>query len=418
MLTQDRLAQQGAVLPRWVTTYYEQPLDLVHGEGRHVTDREGRRYLDFFAGILTTSVGYNIPEIKDAVQEQLATGIVHTSTLYFIDAQVRLAERVIGLTAIDDAVAFFCNSGSEANETALLAAVCRSHSPHVVTLADSYHGRTFGTCAVSQLTGWQPSPFTPLLVTAASNGRDGRSVRECLADLERRLDAQDHPPAALLVEPIQGLGGFWRPPPELLRGYQAITADRGAILICDEVQTGWGRTGTHFWGYQAHELQPDLITFAKGAANGFAIGGVVGRREVLDSLPAKSISTFGGNPLATTAALSTIDYLLNHDLQSNAESIGRILHQGLRRLRTDQRRIADVRANGLMIGVDLTAADGVTPDPFAARHVLEACRSRGLLVGLGGAAGATLRIAPPLTVTREEAQEALRILCDAMAILP
>jgi 4-aminobutyrate aminotransferase len=408
--TDATLAQRhAAVLPRWVSTYYEQPLVIAEGSGRHVTDAEGRTYLDFFGGILTTSVGYDVAEVREAVSRQLARGVVHTSTLYAIESQVALAERIAGLAGIDDPAVFFANSGSEANETALLAACCQTGSNRVVALEESYHGRTFGAVAVSTLEGWRPTPYSPFELVTAGNGRH-RGVAESVAALDQALGTA--PVAALIAEPVQGLGGFHRLPDGLLRGYADVVAERGGLLICDEVQTAWGRTGEAFWGYQAQDVRPDLITFAKGVANGFALGGVVGRRAAIDSIPGKSISTFGGNPLATTAALATLDYVLDHDLRRNAQVVGAQLLAGLRELAGGEPRLVDPRGYGLMLAVDCATPTG-EPDPAAARALLADAREQGLLIGIGGAAGSTLRMAPPLSVTAAEATEALTLLAKA-----
>ncbi|WP_231156555.1 aspartate aminotransferase family protein [Streptomyces sp. CNZ748] len=405
------------VLPRWVTTYYDQPLQPVSASGRTVTDAHGVDHLDFFAGILTNTLGYGIPEFRRALDRQLDSGIVHTSTLYLIDAQVRLAERLAEQSGIDDAVVFFVNSGTEANDTALLAATCRTGSNHVIALTDSYHGRSLTSSAVSGLPGWRPSPYSPFDVTFASNGRtspdgDEHPPRDPVADLEARL-AGKAPPAALIVEPVQGLGGFHTPPSGLLQRYARIAARHGAVLICDEVQTAWGRTGRAWWGHQLHHLAPDVITFAKGTANGLPLGGVIARRDVLDSIPGRSISTFGGNPLACSAALATLDHLLDHDLQGNAEKAGQHLLGELHRLETAHAHLTGSRGQGLMLAVDVVDPRTGLPDPAAARVLVEACRTHGLLIGSGGRHGNSLRIAPPLTVTEGEIAAAARILAVA-----
>jgi 4-aminobutyrate aminotransferase len=417
MTSQNLNERHRRVLPSWVTTYYEQPLQPVSAAGRTVTDSEGRDYLDFFAGILTNSLGYGIGEFRRALDRQLDTGIAHTSTLYLIDAQVRLAERLAEQSGIPDAAVFFANSGTEANDTALLAATCRTGGNHVIALTDSYHGRSLTSTAVSGLPGWRPSPYSPFHVTFASNGRtsaDGgeQPPEDPAADLEARL-ADQAPPAALIVEAVQGLGGFHTPPTALLQQYARIAAQRGAVLICDEVQTAWGRTGRAWWGHQLHQLEPDVITFAKGIANGLPMGGVIARRDILDSVPGKSISTFGGNPLACTAALATLDYILDHDLQRNADKAGQGLLAELRRLDAAHPHLADPRGQGLMLAVDIVDPHTGRPAPNSARAHVEACRTHGLLIGLGGRHGNTLRISPPLTVTEEEITQAVGILATA-----
>jgi 4-aminobutyrate aminotransferase len=220
--------------------------------------------------------------------------------------------------------------------------------------------------------------------------------------------------ACMIAEPVQGVGGFIVPPDGFFASLKHVLDEYGIPFVSDEVQTGWGRTGEHFWGFQAHGITPDLLTFAKGVGNGMAIAGVVGRGDLIDSLQAASISTFGGNPLATTAALANLDYLLAHDLQANAKVVGDFLLEGLRRLAERSNMIGDVRGKGLMIGVELVEAGTATPSARAAGRVLEETRARGLLVGKGGLYGNVLRIAPPLSVSMQQAEEALAVLGDAI----
>ncbi len=190
--------------------------------------------------------------------------------------------------------------------------------------------------------------------------------------------------------------------------------EHGILLISDEVQTGWGRTGAHFWGIGAHGVTPDMMTFAKGLGNGFAIGGVVGRADLLDGIRGSGISTFGGNPIATTAASATLDYVLSHDLQKNAAVTGTIIIDGLREAAAGLACVGEVRGRGLMFAVDLVDPATNKPSPPLAGHVLEAARERGLLIGKGGLYGSTLRMAPPLTISPAEAREGLGLLVDAL----
>jgi 4-aminobutyrate aminotransferase len=218
--------------------------------------------------------------------------------------------------------------------------------------------------------------------------------------------------AALIAEPIQGVGGFVAAPDGVLGAYQKVLAEHGILLIADEVQTGWGRTGEHFWGYQAHGVTPDLITFAKGIGNGYALGGVVGRAAVMNAVPAISFSTFGGNPLSAAAGNAVLDYVLDHNLQANAARTGAILLDGLRALNLGC--VGEVRGKGLMIGVELVRAGTTEPDPAATVRAFDECRAGGLLVGKGGLYGNVLRMGPPLTLTDDEAREGLAILTDAL----
>src|SRR5713226_5127846 len=336
----ELLARHRAVIPNWVGIYYDEPIEIVSGKGCRVTDAQGRGYLDFFAGILTNMLGYDVPEVRDAVERQIASGVVHTSTLYLIRSQVELAEKIAKLSGIENAKVFFTNSGSEANETALAAALTARKANQVLAMRNSYHGRTFGTVAITGNAAWKASGNEPFGVhylhgTDRVQGvyaglSDAEYIAECVTDL-RAVLAGTHPQdiGALIAEPVQGVGGFTMAPDGLFRAYKEVLDEHGILLISDEVQTGWGRTGEHFWGISAHGITPDAMTFAKGLGNGFAIGGVVARGDLLDGIRGNGISTFGGNPLATAAGNATLDYVLSHDLQRNAAVTGRIIIEGL-----------------------------------------------------------------------------------------
>jgi 4-aminobutyrate aminotransferase len=220
--------------------------------------------------------------------------------------------------------------------------------------------------------------------------------------------------AALIAEPIQGVGGFVHAPDGLLGALKKELDNHGILLIADEVQTGWGRTGDHFWGYQAHDVQPDLITFAKGIGNGFALAGVVGRAELVNAVPATSFSTFGGNPVSTAAGNAVLDYVLDHDLQANARRTGAILLDGLRAAAGAATIVGEIRGRGLMIGIEFVRPGTTEPDTAATLRVFDECRKNGLLVGKGGLYGNVLRMGPPLTLTDDEAREGLAILVDAI----
>ena len=423
----DRLIDRHrAVLPNWLALYYADPLEIVHASGRRVTDANGRTYLDFFAGILTNALGYDVPEVSDAVRKQLDTGILHTSTLYLIRSQVELAEEIARLSGIPDAKVFFTNSGTEANETALMLATQYRRSNQVLAMRNSYHGRAFATVGITGNRGWSASALSPVRVSYVHGGYPYRSpfrglseadyIAACVEDLRDVLrTGTSGDVACMIAEPIQGVGGFTTPPDGLYGAFAEVLAEHGILFISDEVQTGWGRTGTHFWGIQAHGVVPDMMTFAKGLGNGLAIGGVVARGEIMDCLTANSISTFGGNPVATVGAHAVLDYVREHDLQGNAHALGERLLSGLRDISSRHPVVGDVRGKGLMIGVELVEPGGMTPSPAAATRVLEETRARGLLVGKGGLHNNVIRLAPPMTLTGEELEEALTILGEAIA---
>ncbi|HTX27268.1 MAG TPA: aminotransferase class III-fold pyridoxal phosphate-dependent enzyme [Streptosporangiaceae bacterium] len=423
----ELLARHRAVIPNWVGIYYDEPIEIVSGQGRHVTDGQGRTYLDFFAGILTNMLGYDVPEVREAVQRQIASGVVHTSTLYLIRNQIELAEKIVKLSGIDNAKVYFTNSGTEANETALLAALTARKANQVLAMRGSYHGRSFGAVSVTGVAAWKMSSHDPFgthylhgtdrQLPAYRHMSDAEYMKACVDDLRALLSAGIHPAdvGCLLAEPVQGVGGFTMAPDGLFAAYKEVLDEHGILIVSDEVQTGWGRTGEHFWGISAHGITPDAMTFAKGLGNGFAIGGVVARGELLDGIRGNGISTFGGNPLATAAANATLDYVLSHDLQHNAAVVGRIIIDGLREAAGALDIVGEVRGKGLMFAVDLVdAATGKASPPLAAK-MLEATRERGLLVGKGGLYGHTLRMAPPLTLSEAEAKEGLGILIDALA---
>jgi 4-aminobutyrate aminotransferase len=410
-----------AVMPNWLALYYEEPIEIVSGEGRRVTDAEGVTYLDFFAGILTNAIGYDIQEISDAVRRQLDSGIAHTSTLYLIRRQVELAEQIASLSGIENAKVFFTNSGTEANEAALMLATQFRRSNQVLALRNSYHGRAFGTIAITGNRGWSASSLTPVNVSYVHGGyryrspfrnlSDSEYIDACVADLVEIIDTTTAGDVACMIaEPIQGVGGFATPPDGMFKAFKEVLDQYGILLISDEVQTGWGRTGEHFWGMEAHGIVPDAMTFAKGLGNGFAIGGVVARPDLMDSLSANSISTFGGNPIATTAAKATLDYLLDHDLQANAAKRGAQLVDGLRGISDEHPELGDVRGKGLMLAAELVKPSDRAADAKLAGALMQRAKENGLLVGKGGLYGNVLRMAPPMSLTEDEANEGLEIL--------
>ncbi len=424
-MSDDLLSRHRAVMPRWLSLFYDEPIEIVSGDGRTVTDSQGRVYLDFFGGILTTMTGHSVPEVVEAIRAQ-AGRVLHTSTLYLIRPMVELAERVAGLSGIDDAKVFFTNSGSEANDTALMLCCGARRSNQVLALRHSYHGRSFATMAATGIRSWSSSSLTPVNVSYVHGGYryrspyrdlpDDRYIDACVADLRDVIETTTAGDVACMIaEPIQGVAGFAVPPDGLLGAFREVLADYGILFVSDEVQTGWGRTGRHFWGYQAHGFTPDLLTFAKGLGNGLALGGLVGRADLIDAVSANSISTFGGNPLATAGALANLEYLLSNDLQANALARGTQLMDRLRPLADRFAVVGEVRGRGLMVSLELVRPGSRDPAPEAARLVLEETRRRGLLVGRGGVAGNVIRIAPPLSVTADEVDRAAGVLDDAVA---
>jgi 4-aminobutyrate aminotransferase len=421
---EELLARHRQVLPDWLALYYDEPLALVEGHGCRVTDAEGREYLDFFGGILTTMTGHGVPEVVDAIREQ-AGRILHTSTLYLMEQQIALAERVAELSPIPDAKVFFTTSGTEANEAAMMLACGARRSNQVLALRNSYHGRSFATVGVTGNRGWSPSSLSPVNTSYVHGGYRYRSpfshldddayIAACVDDLRDVLETQTAGDVACMIaEPVQGVGGFAMPPDGLFAAFKEVLDEHGILLVADEVQTGWGRTGEHFWGIEAHDVVPDAMTFAKGLGNGLAMAGVVASAELMDSLGANSISTFGGNPLSCAAALANLDVLLRDDLQGNAAKVGHTIMRRLTERCADLPIVGDLRGKGLMIGVELVRAGSKQPDPAAAAAILEATRQRGLLIGKGGLHGNVLRVAPPLSLSADEAEQGTAVLAEAI----
>ena len=423
MNPEELVGRHKAALPEWIALYYERPMELVRGEGFKVWDSEGNEYLDFFGGIVTTISGHAVPEIVEAVREQ-AGKILHSSTLYLIENQVRLAEKLIELAPISgDKKVFFTVSGTEANEAALLFSTIHRGSSEVIALRSSYHGRSFAAMAVTGQRAWKPTARSPLEVRYAPNPYqlrcafcEGRCNLQCADDVRAVIETETTGQvAAFIAEPIQGVGGFIEAPPGYFERVKEILDETGILFISDEVQTAFGRTGSHFWGIEAFEVEPDMVTMAKGLGNGLSIGAVMGRADIIDSLsPKQHVSTFGGNHLSTAGALANLNYLLEHDLQSNADEVGGYLKDRLMKMAEGNPVIGEVRGRGLMLGIELVGPGG-EPNPPAAVGFMQACRERGVLVGKGGINANAIRISPPLTVTREAAEEAANVFEEALA---
>ena len=423
--TEDLLDRHRKVMPSWQALYYEEPIALSHGEGRHVWDVEGTRYLDFFGGILTTMTAHALPEVTAALQVQ-AGKILHSSTLYLSEQAIELAETIAELSGIPDARVFLTPSGTEANDAALLMATAYRRSNQVLAMRNSYHGRSFSTIGITSHRSWSPTSFSGLQVTYVQGGYrlrspfrdlpDAEYTAACVADLRQLLDmATSGDVACLIAEPVQGVGGFATPPDGFFGELKAVLDEHGILFVSDEVQTGWGRTGEHFWGYQAHGITPDILTFAKGVGNGLSLGGVVARADVVEAIQGNSISTFGGNPLVSAGANANLRYLLEHDLQANSLAMGNRLRERLGPVVEATPWIAEMRGKGLMLALECVHPGGIDPDPARTAALSEACKARQLLIGKGGLYGNVLRIAPPLTLTAEEADEGAAILADAIA---
>ena len=407
-----------------VGLFYDEPIELRQGERQYVYDGAGRQYLDFFGGIATVSSGHSIPEINEPIKAQLDR-MIHSSTLFLIRSQIELAERLRAMTPPRLNKALFTNSGTEANEAAFLITTLARNSNELIALRHAYHGRSFATTNASQ-TPWRSSTLSPLHVHYVGNPYCYRCPWEktypscdmlCARDVEAVIRTTTNgQPAAFVAEPIQGVGGFLTPPPEYFIRVKEILDRYGIPFISDEVQTAWGRTGVADWGFQAYHVEPDVIVFAKGLANGIPIGGVLATDELAGSIRSLSLSTFGGNPIATTAALANLNYITTHHLRENALRVGSYLMERLYELMEMHHVIGDVRGMGLMIAVELVR-DRATkePAPDTLLRVQNEAKLRGLIIGRGGLHANVIRICPPLIVSERDADDAIRILDEAFA---
>lgn len=423
--TAELLQRYAAVLPSFLHPYYEQPISIDRGEGGYVIDLEGNRYLDFFGGVLTTMVGHSNPKVTAAVQAQAAK-VMHTSSLYLSEPMIELAERIAAVSGIPDARVFFTTSGTEANDTAILLATSYRKSNQVLAMRNSYHGRSFTAQAITSHRSWSSTSLSGLQVTFVHGGYRLRSpFREldddafttaCVDDLAQLLDmASSGDVAALIAEPIQGVGGFAVPPDGFFGAFKKELDNHGILYISDEVQTGWGRTGEHFWGYEAHGITPDILTFAKGVGNGITLAGCVARAEIMDTIEVLNFSTFGGNPLSAAGGLATLDYVIDNDLQANARTQGGRLRAGLDGLAAAAPWVAEVRGRGLMQAFETVQPGTIEPSGSHASQVAEHAKNAGLLIGKGGLYGNVIRIAPMLDVTGDEIDEGLAALRTAFS---
>ena len=410
------------------TTYYEQPLTLVDGQGTRVRDDNGNEYLDGFAGIATNTLGYGDNEVAQAVAEQ-AKKLTHVSTLYLTDEMLDLAEKVADIAPEGMTKSFFSNSGSEANEMATLVARVAKGSPDFLALEQAYHGRTVYTVALAGQSNWRnfaaeyphvafvPSPYCyrcPLNMEPSSCGA------ACAKAAKRVIETQTNgKPSAMIAETVAGVGGIITPPPEYFKVLQETLKPFGTLLIADEVQAGWGRLGDGMFGMvSTYGVVPDIITSAKGLASGLPIGITITRPELADVFKGPHINTFGGNPLSSRAAKVTIDVIEKRDLIANAKRQGETLMGGLRELQQRYPLIGEVRGHGLMIGVELVK-DRTTKEyaPAETTRLVDEMRKRHVLVGKGGRYGNVIRIQPPLIFSDDDSREFLKAFEASLAAL-
>jgi alanine-glyoxylate transaminase/(R)-3-amino-2-methylpropionate-pyruvate transaminase len=407
--------------------YYTEPLPLERGEGMYVWDADGNKYLDFFAGILVTSVGHNNSKVTERVREQ-AGKLLHTSTLYPNENQVALAQKLAEITPGKLQTSYFTASGTEANEAAVILAKVYTGYQEVIALRHGYSGRSALAMGLTGIAGWRIAGTHLIGIKHALNPYCYRCPLKmkypecgvaCAEDVEEVIKTMTSGRiAAFLAEPIQGVGGYIPAPPEYFKIVVEIVHQYGGVFICDEVQTGFGRLGDTMFGIEQWGVEPDIMTMAKGIANGLPLGNTITTTEIAESTIGNglTISTFGGNPLACVASLATIEAMAEEATPKQIGEVGRHLRAGLEQLWEKYPLIGDVRGSGLMQAAELVK-DRQTKEPATdeTAYLLDQTKELGLLVGKGGMYSNALRIAPPLIATKDHVDEALDKLDHAFA---
>ena len=425
-MTKDEiiLANKDYLFPS-VFHYYQTPLVISHAKDQYVWDTDGNQYLDFFGGIVTVSVGHCNEQVNAKVHKQLDT-LQHVSTVFANEPQAALAKKIASITPAGKLTkSFFTNSGTEANETAILAARCYTGNTEIVALRHSYHGRSSAAMTLTGQGAWRLGP-TQAGVVHAHNAYCyrcplGLTYPNC--EVKCAQDAEDlirtttsGRIAGFIAEPIQGVGGFITPPKEYFQIVEKIVRSHGGIFISDEVQTGWGRTGGKWFGIEQWGVTPDIISSAKGLANGSPIGLTVARPEVAESVKGLTISTFGGNPVTATAAKAVIDFIEEQNLAVNCAETGAYLRGKLEELKEKHEIVGDVRGMGLLQALELVEdRQTKTPATRQTAMVMEAARENRILLGKGGMFGNVIRLSPPMNVGRSDVDQFIGQLDKSLA---
>jgi len=406
----------------------EHELVLDYGQGAQLFDVDGNRFLDFASGIAVNATGHNHPHVVAALQAQIAK-FIHISSDFYHEKWVALSEKLDEIAPFDEpAGVFLCNSGTEAVEAAIKLARYHTGRARFIGFIGGFHGRTQGALGFTasktvQRRGFAtasdvthipyPNPYRPLLVQQAGDADYGDTVVNYLEEVIFKTVAPPEDVAGILVEPIQGEGGYIVPPEHFFRRLRQVCDKYGIMLIVDEVQSGMGRTG-RWWAIEHWGIEPDIVCTAKGIASGVPLGGMIARKSVMTWPPSAHGNTYGGNPLACVAALATIDVLEQGGLQ-NAEDQGQYLLDALAEMAERHPSMGEVRGKGLMIGVEFVEDKATrTPAPGIRNHTNQIAFEHGLV--LMGCGANTMRLVPPLTVNRAEVDEGLQIFEHAVTL--
>lgn len=408
---------------------YDEPVVFTKGEMDKLYDIDGKEYIDCFSGIMVVSFGHCNPEINEAVHKQLDM-LQHISTFYLSEQMVTLAEKLVQITPDGLQRSFFVNSGSEAVDSAMLLARAYTGNHVIIPVKHAYHGRTLlGTVSTNVAPHGNIDPRAEGLgIEFAPNGYCYRCPygkthpacgAYCAKQVRKTIEESGHKEiAALLVEPIQGVGGVINPPHDYLREMQEIAHDFGGVLIVDEVQCGFARTGHDFYSNSVEGFKPDILCMAKAMGNGVATGAYIARDDIGESMKIPTFATFGGSPLASTAALATINYMEKYDIAARARQSGARFVEGLKKMAEEHELIGDIRGSGLFIGLELVK-DRETKEPAKEQTLamLDECRKRGLVVGKSGQKVNVIRIGPPLVITDENIDKALDIINESLKVV-
>ena len=384
--------------------FYKKPPQIIKGEMQYLFDSEGKKYLDFFAGVSVINCGHCNPKITNATIEQMKI-LQHTSIIYLTQPIITLAEKLSQVLPGDIVHSFFCCTGSEANEGALLLARLYTGRSEFISLNNSLHGRTYLTMSVTGLPMWRADPMLSDCVNFVPNAYNSEktledAAKESLEAIEKVIETKGSAIAALIAEPIQGNGGIITPPKWYFKKIKTLLQKHGILLIIDEVQTGFARTGKMF-AIEHYDIVPDIITVAKALGNGTPISAFCTNDKIAASFTKASASTLGGNPVSSSTAIAVLDYIKNNNLCSNAENLGMKLKCGLIKLKEKHPIIHDVRGIGLMLGAELLKENG-EPACVETDFILEILKDEGVLLGKNGSDRNVLAFQPPLVITEND----------------
>ncbi len=418
---QEIVRKKSEFLIPCVYHFYQEPVQMVRGEGQYLFDHSGKKYLDFYAGVSVLNAGHCHPEIIDKICEQVKT-LQHTTTIYLTQPIVDLAERLAQITPGNLKKSFFCASGSEANEGALLLSQIYTGRHEFLSLYNGLHGRTKLTMSVTGLEFWRTDTNPVGGISFVPNAYCYRCVFnlkypdcniECARQIEKVIETSTSGEiAAFIAEPIQGNGGIITPPDDYFKVVREILDKYGILLISDEVQTGFGRTGKMF-AIEHSGVIPDILTFAKGIANGTPVGGFITSDKIAASYTRPGASTFGGNPVTSVSALATLDVINKYNLVENAKIMGAYFKDKLNALQEKHALVGEVRGKGLMLGAELVK-DGKEPAVQKIDMILEYMKDRGVLIGKTGANRNVLAFQPSLIINEDNIDELIEVLDGAL----